>query len=96
MHKYGERTGSVSTLDSWVMLSYLAAKTGRVKLGTLVTPISFRPPGILAKMVATLDVLSSGRTFLGVGAGWSQMEFEAYSEWSDNETGSTEPRKGSS
>lgn len=75
-----------STLDSWVALSYLAAKTRRVKLGTLVTPIPFRPPGILAKMVSTLDILSSGRAILGVGAGWSQTEFEGYSEWNDAKT----------
>jgi len=75
-----------STLDTWVALSYLAAKTNKVKLGTLVTPIPFRHPGILAKMVSTLDLLSSGRTVLGVGAGWSQVEFEGYSEWNDSKT----------
>ncbi len=55
-------------------------------LGTLVTPIPFRPPGILAKMVATLDAISSGRAILGVGAGWSQTEFQGYSEWNDAKT----------
>lgn len=72
-----------STVESWIALTYLAAKTERIRLGTLVTPIPFRPPGVLAKMVATLDVLSNGRTILGVGAGWSRVEFEGYSEWEE-------------
>ena len=57
-----------------------------MRIGTLVTPIPFRPPGILAKIVSTLDVISSGRAILGVGAGWSQTEFEGYSEWTDGKT----------
>lgn len=75
-----------STLESWVALTYLAAKTRRLKLGTLVTPIPFRPPAMIAKMVSTLDVLSNGRTIFGVGAGWSQTEFEGYSVWNDAKT----------
>lgn len=69
------------TLDPWITLSYLAAKTERIRLGTMVTPIPFRPPAILAKMITTLDILSGGRTALGVGAGWHKESFEAYSEW---------------
>jgi len=46
-----------STLESWIALTYLAAKTQKIKLGTIVTPIPFRPPAMLAKMVATMDVL---------------------------------------
>ena len=75
-----------STLESWIALTYLAAKTQNIKLGTIVTPIPFRPPAILAKMVSTMDVLSSGRAILGVGAGWSQTEFEGYSTWDDSKT----------
>lgn len=75
-----------STLDAWTAFSYLAAKTHNIKLATLVTPIPFRPPGILAKMVSTLDVISSGRAILGVGAGWSKTEFDGYSEWNDSKT----------
>jgi len=71
------------TVDSWVLLTYLAAQTEQIRLGTRVTPIPFRPPGILAKMVSTLDVLSNGRIILGVGAGWSREEFEGYSEWNE-------------
>jgi alkanesulfonate monooxygenase SsuD/methylene tetrahydromethanopterin reductase-like flavin-dependent oxidoreductase (luciferase family) len=62
-------------------LTYLAAITEKIYLGTQFTPIPFRPPTILAKMLSTLDVLSNGRVLLGVGAGWSQAEFEGYSEW---------------
>lgn len=76
-----KRDDDYVTVDSWVMLTYLAAKTEQIRLGTRVTPIPFRPPGMLAKMVATLDNLSNGRVVLGVGAGWSQEEFEAYSKW---------------
>ena len=86
MYQYNEKFSAYSTLDSWVALSYLAAKTSTIKLGTLVTPIPFRPASQLAKILATLDTISTGRTFLGIGAGWSQMEFEAYSEWSDGRT----------
>jgi len=57
-----------ATLDSWFALAHLASRTSAIHVGTMVTPIPFRPPAILAKMVATLDVVSNGRTFLGVGA----------------------------
>lgn len=70
-----------STLDTWVALTYLAAKTEKIRLGTVVTPIPLRPPAILAKMVTTLDVISDGRVILGVGAGWSETEFRGYSQW---------------
>ncbi len=83
---WGENRGGDSTLETWTALTYLAARTEKVKLGTLVTPIPFRQPGMLAKSVSTLDLLSSGRTILGVGAGWSQTEFEGYSTWDDPKT----------
>jgi len=83
-----------STLESWIALTYIAAKTQNIKLGTIVTPIPFRPPAILAKMVATMDVLSSGRAILGVGAGWSQTEFEGYSTWDDPKTRVDKTREG--
>lgn len=72
-----------ATLDTWIALNHLAAKTTHIHVGTMVTPIPFRPPAIIAKMVSTIDIISNGRTFLGVGAGWSQREFEAYSEWDE-------------
>ncbi len=79
-HNFHSMTNN-STLETWITLSYLAGKTEQIRLGTLVTPVPFRPPGILAKMVSTLDILSKGRIVFGVGAGWSQPEFEGYSEW---------------
>jgi alkanesulfonate monooxygenase SsuD/methylene tetrahydromethanopterin reductase-like flavin-dependent oxidoreductase (luciferase family)/predicted kinase len=68
--------------EPWVslgMLAGLAHAGGRsLRLGTLVTPVTFRPPGIVAKAAATLDVLSGGRAFVGVGAGWWEREHLAY------------------
>ncbi|MFW9830480.1 MAG: LLM class flavin-dependent oxidoreductase [Candidatus Thorarchaeota archaeon] len=77
----GARPDRNATLDSWIALTVLASKTEQISLGTLVTPIPLRPPGVLAKIVATLDVLSKGRVVLGVGAGWSDVEFDGYSVW---------------
>jgi len=69
------------TFDTWIALSYLAAKTGQIRLGTFVTPLTLRDPRILAKQIATLDNLSGGRVILGIGAGWSESEHRAYSRW---------------
>ena len=64
--------------EAWTTLSAIAAVTDRVQLGTLVMCTSFRHPGLLAKMAATLDEISSGRLTLGVGAGWHDPEYEAF------------------
>lgn len=88
------RPDSNVTLDTWVTMTYLAGKTKQIHLGTLVTPIPFRPPSILAKMLSTLDVLSKGRVVLGVGAGWSQAEFEGYSEWNEPKVRVDKTREG--
>ena len=69
------------TLDAWSILGYLSGLTSSIKLGTVVTPIPFRPPIQLAKIVTSVDVLSNGRTILGVGAGWHRPEFDAFSQW---------------
>jgi F420-dependent oxidoreductase-like protein len=61
-------------LEGYTTLSYLAGITERVRLGTLVTGVHYRPPGLLAKTVTTLDVLSGGRAWLGMGAGWYERE----------------------
>ena len=82
-YMWGEDRGGNSTLETWIVLTYLAARTEKIRLGTVVTPIPFRPPGMLAKELSTLDILSNGRVVLGVGAGWSQTEFEGYSKWDD-------------
>lgn len=60
--------------EPWVTLGMLAGVTAGLRLGTLVSPATFRPPGVLAKAVATLDVLSGGRAFCGLGAGWWERE----------------------
>lgn len=65
-------------LDAWATLSALAAVTDTLRLGTLVSPASFRHPSVLAKQVATADQVSGGRVELGLGAGWHQREHEAY------------------
>jgi len=61
-------------LEGYSALAYLAAVTERATLGTLVTGITYRQPGILAKTVTTLDVLSGGRAVLGIGAAWFERE----------------------
>ena len=61
-------------LEGYSALSYLAGITERAKLGTLVTGVIYRYPGLLLKTVTTLDVLSGGRAYLGIGAGWFERE----------------------
>jgi alkanesulfonate monooxygenase SsuD/methylene tetrahydromethanopterin reductase-like flavin-dependent oxidoreductase (luciferase family) len=61
-------------LEAYTALGYLAARTRRVRLGTMVTAVTMRPPALLVKAVTTLDVLSAGRAWLGVGAGYHQEE----------------------
>ncbi|MDW0192252.1 MAG: TIGR03560 family F420-dependent LLM class oxidoreductase [Nitrososphaeraceae archaeon] len=65
-------------LESWTTLSVVAGLTTKIKLGTLVTGIMYRYPAILAKVAATLDVLSKGRLFMGIGAAWNEEESNAY------------------
>jgi F420-dependent oxidoreductase-like protein len=65
-------------LEGWTTLSLLAGLTSKIKLGTLVTGIVYRYPAILAKIAATLDVLSKGRLFMGLGAAWNEEESHAY------------------
>ena len=64
-------------LESYTLLGGLAARTTRIRLGALVTGVTYRNPAILAKVVTTLDVLSSGRAMLGIGAAWHDVEHEA-------------------
>lgn len=65
-------------LDAWTTLAGLAHATDRIKLGTLVSPATFRHPSVLAKSVATVDQISSGRVELGLGTGWNEAEHKAY------------------
>ena len=61
-------------LESYSTLSYLAAVTKQARLGTMVTGVIYRHPGLLLKQVTTLDVLSGGRAYLGIGAAWYERE----------------------
>jgi F420-dependent oxidoreductase-like protein len=63
-------------LDSYTLLGALAARTTRVRLGTMVTGVTYRNPAHLAKIVTTLDVISAGRAVLGIGAAWYDVEHE--------------------
>jgi alkanesulfonate monooxygenase SsuD/methylene tetrahydromethanopterin reductase-like flavin-dependent oxidoreductase (luciferase family) len=71
---YGEHVSA----DAWIYLAAMARETSRIRLGTLVSPVTFRPPAVLAKLAATLDLVSDGRAELGIGAGWLVPEHEAY------------------
>ena len=66
------------TFESFTFLTALAARTERVRLGHIVISNGFRNPALVAKMAATLDVISGGRVEIGIGAGWKQDEWEAY------------------
>jgi len=65
-------------MEAYTTLSALATQTSRVKLGTLVTGVTYRNPALLAKMVTTLDVVSKGRAILGIGAAWNEDEHIGY------------------
>jgi F420-dependent oxidoreductase-like protein len=65
-------------LEAYTTLAAVAARTSRVKLGALVTGVTYRNPAFLAKVVTTLDVISSGRAILGIGAAWNEEESRAY------------------
>jgi F420-dependent oxidoreductase-like protein len=65
-------------MEAYTTLGALAASTSRVKLGTLVTGVTYRNPAMLAKMVTTLDVISKGRAILGLGAAWNEDEHKGY------------------
>src|ERR671932_1606627 len=62
------------TTDAWAVLAGLARETSRIRLGTLVSPVTFRLPANLAKVVTTVDEMSGGRIELGLGAGWHEDE----------------------
>jgi alkanesulfonate monooxygenase SsuD/methylene tetrahydromethanopterin reductase-like flavin-dependent oxidoreductase (luciferase family) len=65
-------------LDAWGTICGLAAITSTIRLGTLVSPVTFRRPSVLTKLVTTADHISGGRVELGLGAGWYEAEHEAY------------------
>ncbi|MFL5945488.1 MAG: TIGR03560 family F420-dependent LLM class oxidoreductase [Gaiellaceae bacterium] len=65
-------------LDAWATIAGLAARTTKLRFGTLVSPATFRHPSVLARTAATADEISGGRVTLGLGAGWMEREHEAY------------------
>jgi alkanesulfonate monooxygenase SsuD/methylene tetrahydromethanopterin reductase-like flavin-dependent oxidoreductase (luciferase family) len=71
----GDPAGS---LDAWTTLAAVATQTSRIRLGTLVSPVTFRPASVLAKSVVTVDHISNGRVELGIGAGWFEAEHLTY------------------
>jgi alkanesulfonate monooxygenase SsuD/methylene tetrahydromethanopterin reductase-like flavin-dependent oxidoreductase (luciferase family) len=66
------------TTDAWTVVAGLARETDRIGLGVLVSPVTFRHPGNLAKVVTTVDEMSGGRIEVGVGAGWNEIEHRRY------------------
>jgi F420-dependent oxidoreductase-like protein len=76
--KIGNVSGLPGPTDAWITLAGLARETSRIRLGTLVTPATFRFPGPLAVSVAQVDEMSGGRVELGFGAGWYGAEHAAY------------------
>ena len=77
-HLYGVPMPQFPIFEAWSELAAVGALTSKVELGTLVTPVFFRNPAVLAKQVATIDHVSNGRTVVGLGGGWFAMEFESY------------------
>jgi F420-dependent oxidoreductase-like protein len=78
-HLYPLRSDPHGTsLDGWVTLSALARETSRIRIGSMVNGMHFRHPSLTAKMAVTLDLISGGRSYLGLGAGWFEQEAEAH------------------
>ena len=77
-HLVNQNFAKLPCLDPWVALGALASKTEKLTLGTLVTPVGFRYPSVVAKMGASLDMISNGRFQLSLGAGWNEGEYKAY------------------
>ena len=75
---YRDGRGTRGPFEAWTSLAGLAEATSRVELGPLVASTSFHSPAMLAKMAATVDDISGGRLILGLGAGWNQVEYEAF------------------
>ncbi|MBS7617272.1 LLM class flavin-dependent oxidoreductase, partial [Candidatus Bathyarchaeota archaeon] len=80
--EFYEKTGwnpdKPNKLDAWTLLSALATQTRRIRLGTRVSPLPFYEPARLAKIIATVDIISRGRVNFGVGAGWFKDEAVSY------------------
>ena len=75
---YRDEIGPSGPWEAWTSLAALAQATSRVELGPLVAATSFHSPAMIAKMAATVDEISGGRLILGLGAGWNQIEYDAF------------------
>jgi len=75
---FGAGDGLPGSTDAWTTLAGLARETTRIRLGTLVSPVTFRLPGPLAITVAQVDAMSGGRVELGLGTGWNEQEHTAF------------------
>lgn len=73
-----DRAQEYGSLEAWASCAAAAVATHRIKIGTLVSPVTFRHPSLLAKAVLTVDQLSGGRAELGLGTGWNEAEHRAY------------------
>ncbi len=77
-HLTNARPPDLDSLELWTSLTWLAANTSRIQFGPLVTPFSFRPPAMTARMATAVDILSGGRLILGVGGGWQEREHQVF------------------
>jgi alkanesulfonate monooxygenase SsuD/methylene tetrahydromethanopterin reductase-like flavin-dependent oxidoreductase (luciferase family) len=77
-HYTGIHGGEGGALDAWATIAALAARTSTVRLGTLVSPATFRHPSVLARMAVTASEISGGRVELGLGSGWFEREHRAH------------------
>src|SRR5882757_5445992 len=76
--RIGEGDPGPGSTDAWMTLAAIGRETSRIRLGTLVTPVTFRYPGPLAIQVAQADAMSGGRVEIGLGAGWYDREHAAF------------------
>ena len=77
-HYLSQTDPARAALDAWAVLAALAARTSALELGTLVSPVTFRPAAVLANASATANEISGGRVSLGMGTGWMEAEHEAF------------------
>jgi F420-dependent oxidoreductase-like protein len=73
-----DKAEELNCMEAWTLLAALASKTTKLRLGALVTCNSYRYPAVLAKIAATVDMISNGRLEFGIGAGWKEIEYNAY------------------
>jgi F420-dependent oxidoreductase-like protein len=77
-HYLSMNAAGIRAMDAWAILAGLGSQTDRIRLGTLVSPATFRHPSVVANMVSTVDHISNGRVELGLGAGWYEAEHRAF------------------